>query len=861
MNNKQRYGIRKYSIGAASIALGTVAVIGLTDQTDAQASEMSGNQAIEIAYNDSNVNTNSSNKENIQTEVNVTREIRDNKEHHINNNINTTDASDLNSNKLFNGTSTLVANEITPKEIEAPNMTNEAVKYKTGIGANVTNKVNVVNSSITSKDASKIVNPHNAERVTLNYDWKFSNDLKQGDYFDFTISDNVDTKGISTNRKMPEIKTKDNKDVIAYGEVLSNNNLRYYFTNYVNGKTDLSAQLALNLYFKPSVVLNNGTQEVSSKLGDKIVKNNFDVKYLNGVTDYYGMNINGRMDTLNKENNTFSHYIYINPTKQSMKNVEITGTFVKGKPTGESQPTIKIYKYLNNKALPQSVYSNFNSKDFEDVTKSYDIKVNDNGEYSTKFNNLNGETYIIKYEGNYNKTDSDLTFRTFLKGVYAQYPYSYRTLTWDNGVQFYSNNASGSGKDKPKEPIYETGKEIELDFNSFTPTINQTKNPVEVIYEYSQPIYAESHLETVSGDGNFQVIDETEDTRPVEIMEDTVHGSNHATGVIEFEEDTHAGGGHTNHTSDVIEFDEDTAKGIITGAVSDHTTLEDTLEYMTDNHLIEFEDENTLPPSISGHAEGVIEEIEDNHHIDIVEITTPEGETGRVEGMIDIVEDNYLIAFEEETGNGEIKGEVNGTIEEIEDSNVIDMISEIGTENGSNNTTFEEDTDNDRPSVEEKPHNPIEIIEDTIIIEHGHTKGVLVEEDDTQPPHPNEPKAEQPDIPKTPENDAPKKDNELKPTPKVKEDSPRMDEEKEESPKTDEFVPTVENEKPKFKVMSTISNKINNDGKAHVKHEEKHNLHEELPHTGSESGQQPILVAGLMSLIGLVLLKRRKRDI
>ncbi|WP_407829612.1 YSIRK-type signal peptide-containing protein, partial [Staphylococcus hyicus] len=47
MNNKQRYGIRKYSIGAASIALGTVAVIGLTDQTDAQASEMSGNQAIE----------------------------------------------------------------------------------------------------------------------------------------------------------------------------------------------------------------------------------------------------------------------------------------------------------------------------------------------------------------------------------------------------------------------------------------------------------------------------------------------------------------------------------------------------------------------------------------------------------------------------------------------------------------------------------------------------------------------------------------------------------------------------------------------------------------------------------------------
>ncbi|SUK16488.1 LPXTG family cell wall anchor protein [Staphylococcus agnetis] len=833
MNNKQRYSIRKYRIGAASIALGTIAVIGVTDQSEAHASETSGNQAIEFAYNDSNVNTNSSNKESIQTEVIGTRESFNNNDHHINNNINTINASDLNSDKHINETSPLVSNESRPKEVEAPSMANETLKYKTGMGVNVTNKVNVVTSSITSKDASKIVNPHNAERVTLNYDWKFSNDLKQGDYFDFTISDNVDTKGISTNRKMPEIKTKDNKDVIAYGEVLSNNNLRYYFTNYVNGKTDLSAQLALNLYFKPSVVLNNGTQEVSSKLGDHIVKNNFDVKYLNGVTDYYGMNINGRMVTLNKENNSFSHYIYINPTKQSMKNVEITGTFVKGKPTGESQPTIKIYKYLNNKALPQSVYSNFNSKDFEDVTKSFDVKIN-NGEYSTKFNDLNGETYIIKYEGNYNKIDSDLTFRTFLKGVYAQYPYSYRTLTWDNGVQFYSNNASGSGKDKPSEPIIQAGQPIDLDY------VTQ---------------------ETISGNGEYVYTEETEDTRPVEIVEDTLHGSNHATGVIEFEEDTHAGGGQTNHTSDVIEFEEDTAKGIITGAVSDHTTLEDTMEYMTDNHLIEFEEKNTLPPSISGHAEGVIEEIEDNHHIDIVEITTPEGETGHVDGIIDIVEDNHLIDFEENTGNGEIKGEVNGTIEEVEDSSVINIISEIGTENGSNNMTFEEDTDNDRPSIENGAHDPIEIIEDTIMIENGHTKGVLVEEEDTQPPHPNEPKEEQPDIPETPKNNVPKKDNEFKPAPKVKEDSPRMVEEKEESPKTDEVVPKVVNEKPKFKAMSTISNKVNNDGKAHVKHDEKHHLHEELPRTGSESGQQPILVAGLMSLIGLVLLKRRKRDI
>ncbi len=43
-----------------------------------------------------------------------------------------------------------------------------------------------------------IVNPHNAQRVTLKYKWKFGEGIKAGDYFDFTLSDNVETHGIST---------------------------------------------------------------------------------------------------------------------------------------------------------------------------------------------------------------------------------------------------------------------------------------------------------------------------------------------------------------------------------------------------------------------------------------------------------------------------------------------------------------------------------------------------------------------------------------------------------------------------------------------------------------------------------------
>ena len=835
MNNKQRYSIRKYRIGAASIALGTIAVIGVTDQSEAHASETSGNQAIEVS--DKSTTSESETLEGTKAETGLLKSETQNESTKLEASYN---SHQTNNDEIIEP-SAIISNENKPTEVAAPRTvspTQTSTENKQVIqGQDVSNKVTVEEGSIKGQKGATTINPHQAERVTLDYNLKFDDSIKQGDYFDIKLSNNVDTMGIGTKKQMPEIK--DNTSTIATGEVINDALIRYTFTDYFKQKQNVSAQLSINLYFKPSKVLNEGWQKVDSTIGKDIVSNNFYVKYLNGVTDIYGVNINGRINKLDKNNGTIKHTAYINAGKKSLSSVSIFGRLTEGYLYKSNTPTVKIYKYKGNQQLPKSVYVDFNNNDFEDVTNNMKLTTNDGGSYQLYFDKLDNATYVIYYESMYNTKAESLNLQTQLSGYYYNNNYNHyyyypSTLTWNNGVQFYSNNASGSGKDKPSEPIIQAGQPINLDY------VTQ---------------------ETISGNGEYVYTEETEDTRPVEIVEDTLHGSNHATGVIEFEEDTHAGVGQTNHTSDVIEYEEDTAKGIMTGAVSDHTTLEDTMEYMTDNHLIEFEDKNTLPPSISGHAEGVIEEIEDNHHIDIVEITTPEGETGHVDGIIDIVEDNHLIDFEEDTGNGEIKGEVNGTIEEVEDSNVINIISEIGTENGSNNMTFEEDTDNDRPSIENGSHDPIEIIEDTIMIENGQTKGVLVEEEDTQPPHPNEPKEEQPDIPETPENNVPKKDNELKPSPKVKEDSPRMEEEKEKSPKTDEVVPKVVNEKPKFKVMSTISNKVNNNGKAHVKHEEKHHLHEELPRTGSESGQQPILVAGLMSLIGFVLLKRRKRDI
>lgn len=81
----------------------------------------------------------------------------------------------------------------------------EASDEKVETGTDVTSKVTVESGSIEAPQGNK-VEPHAGQRVVLKYKLKFADGLKRGDYFDFTLSNNVNTYGVSTARKVPEIK-------------------------------------------------------------------------------------------------------------------------------------------------------------------------------------------------------------------------------------------------------------------------------------------------------------------------------------------------------------------------------------------------------------------------------------------------------------------------------------------------------------------------------------------------------------------------------------------------------------------------------------------------------------------------------
>ncbi|HDE4124182.1 TPA: fibronectin-binding protein FnbA [Staphylococcus aureus] len=797
MKNNLRYGIRKHKLGAASVFLGTMIVVGMGQDKEAAASEQktttveeNGNSATDNKTSETqttatNVNhideTQSysatateqpSNATHVTTEeapkavqapqtaqpanVETVKEevVKEEAKPQVKETTQSQDNSgdqrqvDLTPKKV-------TQNQVAETQVEVaqpraaseskPRVTRSAdvVDAKEGMGVSevkgtdVTSKVTVESGSIEGHNNTNKVEPHAGQRAVLKYKLKFENGLHQGDYFDFTLSNNVNTHGVSTVRKLPEIKN--GSVVMATGEVLEGGKIRYTFTDYIDHKVDVTAELDINLFIDPKTVQKNGNQTITSLLNSKSSTNNINVTYKNGVSNYYA-NVNGSIETFNKKDNKFSHVAYIKPLHgDALESVTVTGTLIKGSNASGNQPTVKVYEYLGSKEeLSQSVYAETSdTSKFKDVTNDMNGKltVQSNGSYSLNLDKLD-KTYVIHYDGEYLNSTDEVDFRTQMVGhpkqSYYYYYHNGYTLTWDNGLVLYSNKANGNGKN---------GEIIEKNDLTFTEesgdgsingsyTEQQIVNTVEETDSSTLDIDYHTAIDSEGGyvDGYIETIEETdssaididyhtavdseaghvggytessEESNPIDFEESTHENSKHHADVVEYEEDTNPGGGQVTTESNLVEFDEESTKGIVTGAVSDHTTIEDTKEYTTESNLIELVDELSEE---HGQAQGPIEEItENNHHISHSGLGT-------------------------ENGHGNY-----GVIEEIEENSHVDIKSELGYEGGQNsgNQSFEEDTEEDKPKYEQGG-NIVDIDFDSVPQIHGQNNGNQSFDEDTE---------------------------------------------------------------------------------------------------------------------------------
>ncbi|HHC9590446.1 TPA: fibronectin-binding protein FnbB [Staphylococcus aureus] len=926
MKSNLRYGIRKHKLGAASVFLGTIIVVGMGQEKEAAASEQnnttveeSGSSATESKASETQTTTNNVNTIDETQSYSATSTEQPSQSTQVTTEEapKTVQAPKVETSRVDLPSEKVADKETTGTQVDTAQPSNVSeikprVKRSTDVavvageakatGTDVTNKVTVENGSeiVGHKQDMNVVNPHNAERVTLKYKWKFGEGIKEGDYFDFTLSDNVETHGISTLRKVPEIKSSTEDKVMANGQVIDERKIRYTFTDYINSKKDLTAELNLNLFIDPTTVTKQGKQNVKVTLGNKEIEKEFDIKYLYGVKDRMGVTVNGRIHTLNKEEGRFSHFAYVKPNNQSLTSVTVAGQVTKGNKSGASNPSVKVYKHIGSDELAESVYAKLDDANkFEDVTNKVNLSYTGDGGYSLDFSDLdNSKDYVIKYEGEYDQNAKDLNFRTHLSGYHKNYPYypNYYypvQLTWNNGVAFYSNNAQGDGKDKPKEPIIEHSTPIELEFKSEPPVEKHELTGTIEESNDSKPIDFEYHTAVEGAEGHVEGIVETEeDSIHVDFEESTHENSKHHADVVEYEEDTNPGGGQVTTESNLVEFDEDSTKGIVTGAVSDHTTVEDTKEYTTESNLIELVDEL---PEEHGQAQGPIEEItENNHHISHSGLGTENGHSNY--GVIEEIEENSHVdikselgyeggqnsgnqSFEEDTEEDKPKYEQGGNIIDID----FDSVPQIHGFN-KHNEIIEEDTNKDKPNYQFGGHNSVDFEEDTLPKVSVQNEGQQTIEEDTTPPTP--PTPEVPSEPETPTPPTPEVPSEPEtptpPTPEVPSEpetptppTPEVPSEPETpTPPTPEVpaepgkpVPPAKEEPKKpskpveqGKVVTPVI-EINEKVKAVAPTKQKQSKKSELPETGGEeSTNKGMLFGGLFSILGLALLRRNKKN-
>ncbi|EJG1232060.1 carboxypeptidase regulatory-like domain-containing protein [Staphylococcus pseudintermedius] len=699
ITNKNIYSIRKHKLGVASFLLGTLFVVGHANNAEASevstttqeqnaekeqaktegeltteaaqqtavesipASENMQERTLVASENGKEVTTTESTQEVTKTETKDTATMKDSEI--------AQPVSEVNKPVTQTApvqTPTTATEHKSPRQVQEVTSPVDTKVINVENGTDVTSKVKVETSSITGHQnndktyrQSNTVNPHKAERVTLNYEWTFDKDIKNDDYFEFQLSDNVDTNGISTVKKVPNIvDTQNNDTVIAFGEINEQNRVRYRFTDYVSKKDNVKGNLSLNLFIDPSKVLNNGNTTVSSILNGTKTESTFNIEYIDGIHNAAGVTLNGRLDELSKANQTFTHFATFKPKHNKLSSVTIKGKVKNGVLQNSNNGEVKVYEFIGSGELPQSVYANVNdTNQFKDITTSMNSKKSNGTGYEITFDTMNDKPYVILYKGYFDSNSKDFDFTTNATGYqnlnqssYYYWPYNhYFNLTWDNGVAFYSNNASGEGNDKPVPPTYGFSELVDTTQNTAPATMTfQTTGVLEEI-EDSVVLNTLSQSGEDRGENTSPIIETTEDSQPVEFEEETNHGIQDVTlhaDAVDFEEETNHGEQDTVHHSDVVEYDEDTTTGMLTGAISDHTTEEDTMEYTTDGLLIEFDDE--MNPNVSGQYDDITTDtIEESSHIDT--FTELESEFGQHDGIVTFEEDTIVEKPKTEKGN------------------------------------------------------------------------------------------------------------------------------------------------------------------------------------------------------------------
>ncbi|HDX3358648.1 TPA: fibrinogen-binding adhesin SdrG C-terminal domain-containing protein, partial [Staphylococcus aureus] len=511
MKKKEKHAIRKKSIGVASVLVGTLIGFGLLSSKEADASENSVTQS-DSASNESKSNDSSSvsaapktddtnvsdtktasNTNNGETSVaqnpaqqETTQSALTNAEELVNQTSNETTSNDTNTVSSVNShqnstnaenvlttqdTSTEATpsnNESAPQSTDASNkdVVNQAVNTSAprmrafslaavaadapAAGTDITNQLTNVTVGI---DSGTTVYPHQAGYVKLNYGFSVPNSAVKGDTFKITVPKELNLNGVTSTAKVPPIMAGD--QVLANGVIDSDGNVIYTFTDYVDNKENVTANITMPAYIDPENVTKTGNVTLTTGIGTNTASKTVLIDY-EKYGQFHNLSIKGTIDQIDKTNNTYRQTIYVNPSGDNVVLPALTGNLIpntKSNALIDAKNTdIKVYRVDNANDLSESYY--VNPSDFEDVTNQVRISFPNANQYKVEFPTDDDQIttpYIVVVNGHIDPASTgDLALRSTFYGYDSNF--IWRSMSWDNEVAFNNGSGSGDGIDKPVVP-------------------------------------------------------------------------------------------------------------------------------------------------------------------------------------------------------------------------------------------------------------------------------------------------------------------------------------------------------------------------------------------------------------------------
>ncbi|WP_438835701.1 MucBP domain-containing protein [Streptococcus pluranimalium] len=555
----QRFSIRKYHFGAASVLLGTLLTLGLSgitaqaDSLDSGVPEVSGVVEASMAPAESDDATFATQPTTAETDLTTSTPSTDVSE----------PVSEL--------------DESVPATFALDN------SEGTDVSDDINSQIDIVGENKPSDQQINTVTPHGfSEKTGVDKSLRLEVDITipkvtENDYFDVIVSPNVDFNGASlpNNLPLPNIVGGPNKEVIATSSIIEPRTLRYTFTNAITDLKNISASLSVPLFINKDYVPNSSNQTIEVTIGNNTKSIDVYVDYSKYAGKPKSPNGIANIDNVDLINNTLVLTSYYNPNKVYLSNREAYFYNVNNSQVHfdqETLDTLKVYRVKNGATVNESFSIDPNS--VEDVTGSVDKKINQHGQLWVGLGqNESNATYIIQFKAQFdNSTDVETAYIQTRSEFQGDNPYATGTYwTWDNQFMLYDGAGLGDAEQEPgsfqehhiyitkdqdgvevsrevvdgatsegrREESYKTGK-VEKDGFTFVrteqpvndPTYNEDGTPAEGHYVPSTKqeityVYEKVVADPLKQPGSFQEhhIYITKDQDGVEVSREVVDGA------------------------------------------------------------------------------------------------------------------------------------------------------------------------------------------------------------------------------------------------------------------------------------------------------------------------------------------------